>query len=458
VKKVTLVLLTLTITLTAGWWRTYGGEGRDLGLCIQPTSDNNYIIVGRTSEYGSYTWLLKLNPNGDTIWTRIYQEIHPSWIIPTFDGGYIISGDVDYSPSVVKVDSNGGELWTRSYDVHGWGCVNYVDRTLDGGFILTGWATMSSIPEAAGLLLIKTDSLGDTLWTKLYTSYDWPDEPYGVGYCVKQASDGGYVVCGHTAGIGGPMPDVWLLKTDSQGDTLWTRRYGDYYDQEGKSLDITDDGGYIIVGYDRSPLWLLRTNSTGDTLWTQHYLGKGFGRGQGVLQTEDGGYIITGCTGISTIEGHAVLLLKTDESGNILWARTYADHFNDIGNVGYCVQETDDSGYIVVGGVHQRTESGDLYLLKTDSLGLLAVEEPVTPPVTQDWQVLVPVGREIVLMFNESSPSLTLAVYDASGRKVDELHVPQTGGTITWGEGYGPGVYFIREVEGSTTQKVILIR
>ncbi|TKJ44425.1 hypothetical protein CEE36_01400 [candidate division TA06 bacterium B3_TA06] len=73
--------------------------------------------------------------------------------------------------------------------------------------------------------------------------------------------------------------------------------------------------------------------------------------------------------------------------------------------------------------------------------------------------MLVPVGREIVLMFNEASPSLTLRVYDPSGRQVDELHVPQTGGTVSWGEGYGAGVYFIR-IEGdasATTQKVILI-
>jgi len=136
------------------------------------------------------------------------------------------------------------------------------------------------------------------------------------------------------------------------------------------------------------------------------------------------------------------------------WMRGYGSENVDIGT---SVRQTTDGGYIIVGGsADPETYYGDLYLVKTDSLGYVGVAEPVTH---LDWEVISPIGHQITLRYSDLPQGFSASVFDTSGRKVDELHSDLTSGTLEWGEGISPGVYFIRE-ESETSpsvQKVILI-
>jgi len=256
------------------WTRTYGGTNSDRGNSVQQTTDGGYIVVGSTAAGGTDVYLIKTNSLGDTLWTRTYGGNNQDWgssAQQTTDGGYIVVG------------------YTQSYSAGG-----------------------------SAVYLIKTNGSGDTLWTRTYGGTD-----DGEGSSVQQTSDGGYVVAGWTGSIAAASYDVYLIKTDSSGDTLWTRAYGGTNSDRGNSVQQTTDGGYIVAGYTYSygagnqDVYLIKTNSLGDTLWTRTYGGTDYDYGRSVQQTSDGGYIVVGEIGSHGTgrQGVYLIKLKPEESG-----------------------------------------------------------------------------------------------------------------------------------------------
>jgi hypothetical protein len=336
------------------WTRTYGGSDYEDGYGVQQTTDGGYVIAGRTSSFGVGShdfYLVKTDVNGDTLWTRTYggSDSEGSYSVQqTSDGGYIVTGYTysfgagDYDFYLVKTDVNGDTLWTRTY---GGGLFDYpwhVQQTSDGGYIIAG-ETKSFGAGESDAYLVKTDANGDTLWTRTYGGTD-----YEYGYCVDQTSDGGYIVAGLTESFG--VRDVYLVRTDANGDTLWTRTYGGSDYEEARFVQETSDGGYIITGYTSSfgagnnDFYLVKTDANGDTVWTRTYGGSAEDNGWSVQQTTDGGYIISGYTKSFGAGSRDVYLVKTDADGDTLWTRAYGGSNYDYGK---CVQQTTDGGYIV---------------------------------------------------------------------------------------------------------------
>jgi len=151
------------------------------------------------------------------------------------------------------------------------------------------------------------------------------------GYSVQQTRDGGYIIAGRTKSFGAGGWDVYLIKTDSLGDTLWTRTYGGTDSDFGFSVQQTKDGGYIIAGGTRSfgagwySLYLIRTNASGAILWTRisGYPGSDFGFY--VQQTRDGGYIIAGRTSSFGAGSDDFYLIKTNSSGTVVGVKESSD-------------------------------------------------------------------------------------------------------------------------------------
>jgi hypothetical protein len=194
-----------------------------------------------------------------------------------------------------------------------------------------------------------------------------------MGYSIQQTIDGGYIITGSTESYGSGDADVYLIKTDANGDSLWTKTFGGPGQDYGSSLQITSDGGYIITGRTEhangnKDVYLMKTDVNGDSLWTKTYGGTSVDFGLFVQQTSDGGFIITGATESYGNGGRDVYLIKTDMNGDSLWTKTFGGTAFDIGN---CVQQTTDGGYIIVGGTNSFGNGNrDAYLIKTDGNGL----------------------------------------------------------------------------------------
>jgi len=471
-KRISLILTVIAITgvptFIQAWTRVYG-PGQESGICVQKTLDGGYVVLGRTSSFGNGkgdAWLLKTDSNGDTLWSRTYggEEMDEGKCVrQTSDEGYIITGvtssfgvaEFDMDLWMVKTDSVGDTLWTRIYRGEQTGDFKWdagwcVEQTSDDGYIVIGDnRSFSSIGHF--LWLLKLDSMGDTLWTRLYSG-----SSEGAGYSIQQTSDGGYIATGQIKDTLGSM--LWLLKFDSLGDTLWTKYYGLGVNDMGYSVRQTSDGDYVIAGqyspsWSQSHIWLLKTDSLGDTLWTRLFGGERLDAGYSVDEVLDGGYVVTGEANVD------LWLIKTDVNGNTEWIREFGETLGDRGS---SVEATSDGGFIVTGHKDYISfvTSGYLWLIKTDSLGYAAITEPATPPTHTNWHITQSVGHQIVLRYADSPQGFHADIFNAAGRKVDELHAPLPFGTISWGQGYSPGVYFIR-VEGDAshiTQKVVLVR
>jgi len=302
------------------WYKLIGGSNFEHAYFVQQTSDGGYILTGEATgsapnDYDVY--LVKTDSNGDTVWTKKYGSTvyeHGWSVQQTTDGGYIIAGERENAAYLIKTDLNGDSLWTKTFIPIGSGsaAAYSVQQTNDNGFILTG--TADFIGSGNDVYLIKTDSLGDTLWTKIYGGVNWDR-----GQSVQQTNDNGYIIAGYTASFGAGSYDVYLIKTNSNGDTLWTKTFGGIQDDAGKSVQSTSDAGYIIGGYTYSfgagnyDVYLIKTNSNGDTLWTKTFGGIESDNGYFVRQTSDGGYITTGVNSSYCLT--CVYLIKTDSTG-----------------------------------------------------------------------------------------------------------------------------------------------
>jgi hypothetical protein len=430
------------------WIKTYGGPSDDEGYSVQQTSDGGYIVAGTTASYGNgaQVYLIKTNASGDTLWTKTYggpSNDEGYSVQQTTDGGYVIAGYTNsygaggYDVYLIKTNASGDTLWTRTYGGTNQDYANSVQQTSDGGYIVAGF-TNSFGAGNYDVYLIKTNASGDTLWTRTYggTGADF-------GNSVRQTSDTGYIVAGYTESFGAGLADFYVIKTKANGDTLWTRTYGGTNQDYGYWAQQTTDGGYIVAGSTSSlgagldDVYLIKTNASGDTLWTRTYGGALNDRGYFVRQTSDTGYIVTGYTysyGAGSID---VYLIKTNASGDTLWTRTYGGAGVDVGNA---VQQASDGGYILAGFTTSFGAGGyDAYLIKTDGNGNVGVETPVsqlhgstvrplraTPNPFTSFATLPGHEREV------------FSLYDVSGRMVGTF----LGNRI--GEGLAAGVYFLR--------------
>jgi hypothetical protein len=451
--------------------RTYGGTLNDCAYSVQQTVDSGYVLTGYTGcNVAGFidVWLVKTDANGDTLWTKTfggtaYDEGRSVW--QTADAGYVIAGSTwsygagNCDAYLIRTDSRGDTLWTRAFGGTGRDYGYSVQQTADDGFIIAG----STYSFGAGLhdvYLVKTDADGDTIWTRTYGGASLDE-----GWSVQQTADSGYIIAGYTKSFGAGWYDVYVIKTDSRGDTLWTRTYGDADDEIGYSARQTTDGGYIVAGVTESfgagyaDVYLVRTDGNGDTLWTRTFGGTSIEYGWSVQQTADGGFIVTGETRSMGAGASDVYLVRTDGDGDTLWTRVFGGSDYD---GGCSVQQTADSGYIVTGGTRSFGAGGDnVYLIKTDSLGNVAVAEPKASPARAPALLLScepnPCrGATRISLKPQASNSkpLTLRLYDAQGRCVRSFSLLSPPSSLTWDgrddrdQRLPSGTYFLRLATG----------
>jgi hypothetical protein len=300
------------------WSKTYGGIGNDYAYSVVVTADGGYAIAGWTYSFGT--------------------DNYDFWL--------------------VKTDEYGNMEWNQTYGGTGYDMAYSLVQTSDGGYAIAGiWnVTFFSIEGTDDLWLVKTDAFGNMEWNQTY-------EGTGIdaAYSLLQTSDGGYAIAGYTSSFGAGDYDFWLVKTNSTGYMEWNRTYGGSETEDiARSLIVTPDGGYAIVGdadYGAGDSWLVKTDELGNIEWNQTYEESI----ASVIVTSDGGYAIA---------GKKLWFVKTDESGAVEWNQTYRREELETAT---SIVELSDGGYVIAGNKQRpfgdmKAES-DLRLFKIDKFG-----------------------------------------------------------------------------------------
>lgn len=278
------------------WNKTFG-EG--LFCSVRQTLDGGYIILDLASEQEG-TLLIKTDSSGGIEWYKTFKTLGFS-VQQTSDSGYIMTGLGVYGDDIgillMKTDSKGNKKWNKTI---GGGLSSSVQQTSDGGYIITGSETSETSETFGDILLIKTDSKGNIKWSKTFRELR-----VNIGCSVQQTFDKGYIIGGYT----GERCNILLIKTDSNGNKEWSKTFREpgtwgimkevssCFWQD--SVQQTFDGGFIIVSLNTtnsSDILLIKTDSNGNEEWSKKF-GEGYyDIGYSVKQTTDGGYIITGGT------------------------------------------------------------------------------------------------------------------------------------------------------------------
>lgn len=341
------------------WSKTFGGEDDDEGYSVEQTTDGGYIIVGETHSYSSGeddVWLIKTDTNGNELWNRTFggesYDVGHS-VQQTTDGGYIIAGGTfSYASGnqdvwLIKTNVEGKEIWNKTYGgvSYEWG--NSIQQTSDGGYIVVG-VTNSFGFGNGDVWLIKTNADGIEQWNKTFGGKNWD-----AGHSVQKTRDGGYIIAGDTQSFGSGYDDVWLIKTDATGVEQWNKTYGGVGYDCGWSVQQTNNGGLVIVGetqaYGNSEgdAWLIKTNADGVEQWNKTYGGQYRDEGYSVQLANDDGYVIGGVTNFYDTVGRDIWLIKINANGIEQWNMTFGS--TDKYDIGYFAKQTSDGKYIIVG-------------------------------------------------------------------------------------------------------------
>lgn len=312
------------------WTRTYGTVFIDVGFSVQETFDGGYIVAGQLgvpdtmSETLSDIYVLKLDIFGDTLWSYHWDAGQGDRVFSvqqTKDSTYILAGVVnfainnagDHSAFLLELNEQGEELWKQTFESSS--IARSVIKTADGGYLFCG---EYGYPPFAETYLVKTTTSGDVIWTKKGSL----GFPYGWASDIIQTSDNGYAISG-TISSGGGIQNGFLSKIDAAGNLVWTKMYGGEDDDRLRSIDtLRNNGGFILSGVNHSystgeftntNIWLIKTNEEGDVIWNRSYGSESSEENFSIRACEDGGFVTVGK--ISSLQSD-LYILKTDSLGN----------------------------------------------------------------------------------------------------------------------------------------------
>ena len=461
---ITIAMLSIASTAHAQpdslWSRIFGAGGSDMCTSLIQMADGGFAMAGYTYSFGAGDcdfWLVRTDAEGDSLWSHTFGGRRSDYcrsLIQTSDGGFALAGSTNSFGAgyrdfwLVKTNTDGDSIWSRTYGGGGDDLCFSLIQTEDGGFALAG----------SNYLLVRTNAEGNLLWQSTYSEG-------GSNTCrsVIETADGGFALAGDTyTRPPGNVFDFRLVRTNNRGDLLWSSTIGGWNVDNCHSLIQTADGGFTLAGYtdsfledrnDPADFWLVRTNARGDSLWSRTFSGMSNsnpGQGCSLIQVVNGGFAVAGSN---------FWLFRTNAEGDSLWSRTYADRRH--GGICESMIQTVDGGFALAGGTPFR-------LVKT---GPDPVSAPSESFISHPSSFILypaypnPFNSTTTIEYALSFPAeVSLNIYNLSGRRVETLfNGRQQAGvhSVTFNAGNLPsGLYFVRlEDSGQAfTKKVMLIR
>jgi hypothetical protein len=293
------------------WSRSYATDGGDdYFLGVTALSDGGVLALGHFFSDFTHTdeaLVVRTNASGAMVWQR---GTNVAMNFTGWDAAEVANGEfiVAASSGLIKINANGDTLWTRRYDfIQTLGVV----ALSDGGAMVSGNYRVGD----AEALVMRCDAQGDTVWTRRFAAADLDIYPWDI----VRTGDGEYVTAGQITNIpGGDFEGTWAAKLSESGQVRWSNTYVEhayFYD-----LATGPDGLPVAVGgvedlpnhYD---ILLMKLDGAGNEVWTTTYLSGLDEKGYAICATSDGGFVVTGIVG--GIASPDIIIIKVNENGEI---------------------------------------------------------------------------------------------------------------------------------------------
>lgn len=368
--------------------KAWGGAGDDGAKAISNTSDGGYVITGTASGLGAGGYdvlIMKYDAFGNIQWKKTWGgagDDNGYNVIQTMDGGYVVAGFTynganDYDAFLLKYDKAGSYSWCKRWG----GALKDYSRGLyqlnDGSIVVTS-GTLSYGAGGRDLLLQKFDSMGNISWSKTWggAQDDW-------GYGVLQTPDGGFAIAGTVQSYNGTF-EAYIMKLDNNFNIAWCKSWGGSGIDFGHAFIQTTESSNVYYymtgdtnsyGSGNADMFLVKYDNSGNLVWNRTWGGSAADVGTSIVQSVDGYIMVSGITS-SYGSTKDTFTSKFDTNGNLIWSTKFAsnsnpntlylERFADMVNASYggFAISTDISGY--------GAGSYDMLLLKMDSSGNIA--------------------------------------------------------------------------------------
>lgn len=447
------VTLSTRLTAQITFQKTFGIDSiGDYGQSVVQSGDEGYFVAGvEVIQVGATTFIgngviLRTDKYGNQLWRNSYTtpsstDLTFDNINKTSDNNLIVTGVVNYGFTndyydvyLSKIDTNGNVLWYKNYGGLHRQRGMQVKETFDNGFVIGGWNEVNGSANSISFYLIKTNSFGDTIWTRAYPNNGMRQ----TGYAVEQTPDSGFVIVGSIQQPTQIGTDIFIVKTNPAGDTLWTKIIDYSGTGEARDVKISSNGNIIISGWISptscaDPI-LTELDQNGNIIWFYSYNSNtGFCEwNYSLCNTNDNGYAIFGMDGSSDY-----YLVKIDSVGNQQWFNKFNESSTDYG---YNVRQTSDGGFIMT-GITSNTNS-NIILIKTDSSGnvLSAINEIRN---SDNFFVFPNPTSNNLNIQNNSSQIIQFTLYNSLGETIISKSLTNKTSTINL-SAYSNDIYFYK--------------
>ncbi|MFH2035436.1 MAG: FlgD immunoglobulin-like domain containing protein [Candidatus Zixiibacteriota bacterium] len=465
------------------WSHNYGGYYNENACSGLETNDGGYLILGSTFfiDSGKYdVYLVKTNSLGEYEWSNTFGGPETEYgydIIAANDNGYLIVGSCQSFGAgkrdvyLIKIDMLGNKLWSKTFggaeDDEG----RSVRSTSDGGYIICG-TTSSSGAGYSDVYFIKTDANGNLLWSKTYGGSGGES-----GYAVRETADSGFIAIGNTGTFGTGYSSIYVVRIDSNGDSLWAGAYGGDGSDFGYSIETTFDKGFMLVGATSSigagytDAYIIKIDSLGNLAWEKTFGGTGEDRALSLCRGADGNYLLTGTSNSFSGSNIDIYIVKFAPSGALIWQDTYGGSKADYGKM---VFQESNFDFIIIGESYSYALGGqDAYILKVaEASTAVGDDEYAFRPESFNLEQNYPNPFNMQTTIQYSLPRhapVNLTIFNLLGQVVREWNIDlQRAGThsVQWdgknddGQIVTSGVYFYRLISDdfAVSQKMVLIK
>ncbi|MCK6463122.1 MAG: carboxypeptidase-like regulatory domain-containing protein [Candidatus Pacebacteria bacterium] len=363
-KKVNLALkLKLSTNISLNYLKVFEGRDPAIGKSIVETNDGGYLIAGELGLFGGHIYLIKVDAEGNELWNKTYGNGEVNFVQTTSDGGFIVTGQVekpnstfDYDILLLKVNQNGDEVWRKAFDIFSTDDGTCVKQTPEGEYVVA----------TSARAIIRTDGQGNEIWKR---SFDYSGSVAWKYIEVTKKND--LIATGTVSN-----DEIVLTKLDSNGNELWFKKFGSFGASWAGAVRETRDGGYLVTGTTnitdthlpikdwKGDVYLLKTDLQGNKFWEKTFSkATRLEGGRAVEETRDGGFLIASDTYGSSTDFTDIWIIKTDDLGNLKADKTFGRNRDD---ACYDMRITKSGSAIVTGWSRSQDNKNEIMLLKVD--------------------------------------------------------------------------------------------